>query len=136
MMYEDVVGKRGAMRRLFGTLALVFMVVPSLAAADTRLLMGEEQGCFWCARWNAEVGGEYHLTAEGKAAPLLRTDVRDPLPKGVTLARPMYYTPTFVLLVDGVEVSRIEGYPGEDFFWGLLDQMLKASGAPYDSTGS
>ena len=25
-----------------------------------------------------------------------------------------------------VEVDRIEGYPGEDFFWGLLGQMLKA----------
>jgi hypothetical protein len=29
-----------------------------------------------------------------------------------------------VLVKDGVEVARLEGYPGEDFFWGLLGRML------------
>ena len=28
------------------------------------------------------------------------------------------------LVDDGRELSRIEGYPGEDFFWGLLEMML------------
>lgn len=35
------------------------------------------------------------------------------------------YTPTFILLEDGQEVGRIEGYPGEGFFWGLLGKMLE-----------
>jgi len=30
------------------------------------------------------------------------------------------------LLEDGTEIGRIEGYPGEDFFWGLLTQMMEA----------
>jgi hypothetical protein len=31
---------------------------------------------------------------------------------------------------NGVEVGRIRGYPGEDFFWGMLDQLInKLSGA-------
>jgi hypothetical protein len=25
---------------------------------------------------------------------------------------------------DGQEISRIEGYPGEDFFWGVLEKMM------------
>jgi hypothetical protein len=29
-----------------------------------------------------------------------------------------------VLVENGAEIGRIEGYPGEDFFWGLLKQML------------
>ena len=31
--------------------------------------------------------------------------------------RPIRYTPTFVLAEDGKEVGRIEGYPGDEFFW-------------------
>ena len=33
------------------------------------------------------------------------------------------------------EVARIEGYPGEDFFWGLLEMMLKAKTGYTDGTG-
>ena len=34
------------------------------------------------------------------------------------------YTPTFLLMSDSREIGRIEGYPGEDFFWALLNQIL------------
>ena len=37
---------------------------------------------------------------------------------------PILYTPTFVLVANGEEVGRIEGYPGDAFFWGLLDRLL------------
>lgn len=94
------------------------------ALAETRLMMVEEEGCSWCIRWNNDVGGEYALTQEGKTAPLWRQDISDPLPDGVTLASQPQFTPTFILLVDGAEVNRIEGYPGEGFFWGLLEIML------------
>ena len=36
---------------------------------------------------------------------------------------PIRYTPTFVLARDGREVGRIEGYPGDSFFWALLDKL-------------
>ncbi|MGP1358973.1 hypothetical protein [Roseicyclus sp.] len=89
------------------------------------LLMFEEPGCVWCARWTADVGQEYPITPEGIAAPLVRTDLRDPVPEGVTLASPPRYSPTFVVVQDGTELGRIEGYPGEDFFWGLLGRILE-----------
>ena len=41
--------------------------------------------CVHCARWNEEVAPEYPLTEEGKAAPLLRQNLRAELPEGVTL---------------------------------------------------
>ena len=97
------------------------------AFAETRLMMIEDEGCAWCIRWNTEVGGKYALTVEGKSAPLWRHDISDPLPEGVTLVSQPQYTPTFILLVDGTEVNRIEGYPGEGFFWGLLEIMLTSS---------
>ncbi len=117
------------MRRLVAL--LLWLAVP--AHAETRLLMAEEVGCMWCARWNAEIGPIYPKTDAGKAAPLMRVNIRDDLPEGVTLTRPLSFTPTFVLLDDGTEVGRIEGYPGEDFFWGLLERMLDTSdlGGPF-----
>ena len=45
------------------------------AVAGTELLMVEQTGCAWCAAWNEEIGGIYHLTAEGKRAPLRRQDL-------------------------------------------------------------
>lgn len=104
--------------------------LPALGRADTRLLMAEERGCPWCARWNDEVGEIYGKTPEGKAAPLRRYDIDTPLPGDVTLDGKIYFTPTFVLLKDGTEVDRIEGYPGEAFFWGLLGQMLDEAEVP------
>jgi len=41
------------------------------------------------------------------------------------------FTPTFVLMGDGVEVGRMEGYAGEDFFWGLLGRMLSQADATW-----
>ncbi len=93
--------------------------------AQTTLVMVEEKGCIWCARWNTEIAPIYSKTPEGQAAPLRRIDIKSPLPDDLTFARSLHFTPTFVLVVDGNEASRIEGYPGEDFFWGLLDRMLE-----------
>jgi len=111
---------------------LIALIAAPVAAQDVRLLMADEPGCVWCARWTSELGDIYPKTPEGRAAPLIRRDIHDPLPEGVTLARNLQYTPTFVLLVDGKETGRIEGYPGEDFFWGLLGMMIEQADIPLD----
>lgn len=110
-------------RRLFLAISLLTVSVGA-AWADTQLVMVEEKGCIWCARWNAEIAPIYPKTEEGAAAPLRRMDIRAKRPDDITFARSLTFTPTFVLVVEGQEMSRIEGYPGEDFFWGLLGKML------------
>lgn len=109
-------------------------LLPLTATAQTYLLMAEETGCAWCARWNEDIAPIYPKTAEGKAAPLKRYDVHGETPD-VAFERNVHYTPTFILVRDGIEVGRIEGYPGEDFFWGLLAMMLEAAKIPMDQTG-
>jgi hypothetical protein len=104
--------------------AFLSLAFSAAAAAQTTLLMFEEIGCPYCEQWRAEVGVVYDKTEEGKRAPITIILLTDPLPDGVSIGAEPFYTPTFVLLDDGVEVGRIEGYPGEAFFYGLLNRML------------
>lgn len=120
--------------RLFAALTAITLSVTSLWA-ETRLLMAEEPGCMWCARWHAEIGPIYPKTGEGVAAPLRRINLREPLPADIMLERRVNFTPTFILLVNGAERNRIEGYPGDDFFWGLLGQMLGQEGISFALNG-
>mgnify|MGYP000273451963 FL=1 len=121
-----------SLRLIFFSLVLSLSSAFS-AAAETVLVMVEEKGCVWCAQWNDEIAHIYPKTTEGKAAPLRRMDIHAARPDDLTFSQSLNFTPTFVLMVDGQEVSRIEGYPGEDFFWGLLGQML--SDASIDISG-
>lgn len=108
-------------------LAFLLLATPLWAQDPTpqaRLMMVEQDGCYWCERWDEELGAIYPKTAEGRAAPLLRHDIGTALPDGITLTSRAHFTPTFVLIKDGTEVARIEGYPGEDFFWPMLNQMI------------
>ena len=99
--------------------------LPSRGAwAAPQLVMVEQPGCVYCAQWDTQIAPIYPKTAEGRHAPLLRADLKSGPPEGITYDRKVRFTPTFILVDDGVELSRIEGYPGEDFFWGLLTMML------------
>ena len=110
---------------IVATTALVLSCRYSAAAMPAaELLMFEEAGCPWCARWHAEVGPGYPKSSEGRIAPLRRLDIRSGVPSGMTLSAPVRATPTFVLVENGREVGRITGYPGADFFWGLLGGLV------------
>lgn len=104
--------------------------VPARAAdlAPVQLIMVDQQGCYYCAKWEAEIGRDYPAAPQAAFAPLLRVDIDGPWPNGVALARRPYITPTFILLKDGQEAARIEGYPGKAHFWPLIDEMLQKTG--------
>ncbi len=100
--------------------AVLMMALPAFAAD---LVMVEQPGCAWCARWDAEIAPAYPKTAEGRFAPLQRVQLRA-LPGDLEIARRVVFTPTFLIVEDGREIARLEGYPGEDFFWPVLEQLL------------
>ncbi len=123
-------------RHLRSLLLLVSLLFTSPAFAGAELVMVEEHGCPWCERWNAEISHIYPKTAVGRASPLRRIDINQPVPEDIQIARPLRFTPTFMLVVDGVEKARIEGYPGEDFFWSLYEGLLLQHGIPMDDQTS
>jgi len=111
--------------RLLTTLSSAAMALAVSASAlwSAELIMIDQPGCHWCEKWDAEIGPIYPNTDEGKRAPLRRADIRN-LPDDVTFASRPVFTPTFILVNDGQELGRIEGYPGEDFFWPMILQLL------------
>ena len=118
------------------TLLFVLMAwLPVSASAETYLLMAEEDGCYWCAKWDEEIAHIYPKTSEGMSAPLVRYDLHSDTPENVIFSKSVHFTPTFILVQDGAEVGRIEGYPGEDFFWGLLAMMFERAQITTDQDG-
>lgn len=124
------------MRPVLAGAALCLAALPAWAV---ELVMVEQHGCHYCARWNAEIGPIYPMTSEGAYAPLRRVELGSEEMEKLAVQRRVNFTPTFVL-VDGkgAEMARLEGYPGEDFFWGLLERMLLdlTDYAPPDGSGS
>lgn len=98
-----------------------------LEAATPRvaLVYVREVGCPYCREWDARIGPIYPKTPEGRRAPIREVEKRNVPAAGLMLARPVRYTPTFVLTLDDRELGRIEGYPGEEFFWARLAKLLE-----------
>ncbi|MRX51592.1 SoxS protein [Paracoccus sp. S-4012] len=113
-------------------LAAALLAFPAAAEAPVdegiRLLMLDRAGCIYCAQWKREILPAYARNPDGKAAPLAIVDIDGPFPDGLALDRMPVLTPTFVLLRDGIELGRIEGYAGRDFFWPMIGRLLDQGG--------
>ncbi|RMC30322.1 SoxS protein [Paracoccus alkanivorans] len=92
--------------------------------------MVEQEGCIYCEAWDREIGPGFAKSSEGLRAPLLRVDIDGPWPDGIALERRPTITPTFILLREGAELSRLEGYPGDQYFYPLIDEMLSKANIP------
>ncbi|MBI1207095.1 MAG: thioredoxin family protein [Azospirillum sp.] len=88
------------------------------------LVMLERPGCGWCRAWHQEIGAVYPLTEEGRRAPLRRVDLDQAWPPDLPELTPTRFTPTFVVVRGGREIGRLIGHLGNDYFWGMLDEIL------------
>lgn len=111
--------------RILTALSALIWLTLSPAVQAVELIMVERTGCHYCIEWKTDLGPIYPKTDEGQYAPLRMVQIKDAPPEGVDFVRPVTFTPTFVLVDNGHELGRIEGYPGEDFFWGLLTMLLE-----------
>lgn len=109
------------MKHLFTAFFLCLMSGTVFAA---ELVMVEQRGCHWCERWDTEIASIYPKTDEGKRAPLRRVDLHA-LPEDISFKSRPVFTPTFVLVQDGTELGRVEGYNGDEFFWFLINRLME-----------
>ena len=106
-------------------LALLWAALSAVRpAASAELLMLEQPGCVWCARFNAEIAPAWPNTEEGRRAPLRRVDITQPWPDDLAGIRKERFTPTFVLVEEGREIGRLRGYVGDEFFWYRIGELL------------
>ncbi len=89
------------------------------------LIMVDEPNCVYCRKWEAEIGGGYARSAQGRFAPLVKVRRKS---RELSGFNPVIYTPTFILVRRGEELGRITGYPGREFFYPELDALLAQAG--------
>ena len=108
--------------RYFSLIITIFLFASHSSAAE--LVMFESEACEWCEIWDEEIGVAYDKTSEAKVVPLRKVDIDDAPHPDFKHLEGLIYTPTFVVMDGGKELGRIIGYPGEDFFWQFLNQIL------------
>lgn len=111
-------------RLLIAAAVLLFSAI-QLHAAE--LLMFRQSGCPWCTAWDRTIGPVYPMTDIGKKFTLRHVDLYGSRQDWPRLNEPVRFTPTFVLVDQGKELGRIEGYAGEHFFWGQLERLIEQS---------
>jgi thioredoxin-related protein len=111
------------MRKLIQIALAVFIMLIAQASAAYELIMVEQQGCHYCERWKEEIGPIYPKTDVGMFAPIRMVDITnvDSTPE---IAAAVVFTPTFIITDGDREITRMEGYMSEDFFWGVLEMIL------------
>lgn len=88
------------------------------------LIAFEAPGCTYCAVFRRDVMPNYATSLAGKQAPLRFVDVNDEDAERLELTRPITIVPTVVVVREGREIGRIDGYVGPINFHRMIDTML------------
>ena len=103
-------------------LALTLVTSPQTSAADSRLIMVTSDHCPYCQAWELDVGAVYNKSPYATTLPLTRVEIGSKMPESVTLQKPVVGTPTFLIIHDGQEINRQNGYFDADLFWWWLSE--------------
>lgn len=103
-------------------LALPFVASLQTAAADSRLIMVTSDYCPSCQAWELDVGKVYDKSPYATTLPLTRVEIGSKMPGDVTFQKPVVGTPTFLIIHNGQEIGRQNGYIDEEMFWWWLSE--------------
>ena len=103
-------------------IALTFAASLQTAAADSRLIMVTSDYCPSCQAWELDVGKVYDKSPYATTLPLTRVEIGSKMPGGATLQKPVVGTPTFLIIHNGQEIDRQNGYIGAEMFWWWLSE--------------
>jgi hypothetical protein len=75
--------------------------------------------------WNEEIAPQYPLTTRAGPRRCAGCSCAIPCRRGFRWCRRRSSRRPSCWSADGTETGRIEGYPGEEFFWPLLADMIE-----------
>jgi thioredoxin-related protein len=110
------------LRIVGGAIVLALAFVAPIHAAQ--LVMVDQRGCTYCARFNKELAPTYATTSAGQTAPLRRVSPFKKWPADLANVKPITFTPVFILVDEGREIGRFFGYNGAENFWSQLNPLL------------
>ena len=103
-------------------LALAFVASLQTAAADSRLIMVTSDYCPSCQAWELDVGKVYDKSPYATTLPLTRVEIGSKMPGSVTFQKPVVGTPSFLIIHNGQEIGRQNGYFDAEMFWWWLSE--------------
>lgn len=115
-----------------GVLAGLALVASAAASAAELLYVGDAR-CAPCLLFDREIGPVYPKTAEARRIPLRRLAYGAPAPDPFAFIGQPRVAPTFVLVDQGRELGRFEGYSNDELFWmnlAALTQRLPGDAVP------
>lgn len=116
------------MRQSFIALIILLLSPGAGTAGSMQLLVAHDVACGDFSRWQNEIGPSYATSPAGRVAPLREIQTDGPWPDGLALASRPRQTPTFILVDDGIEIGRIEGYGDAASFHADLARLLRHGG--------
>ena len=116
------------MRPLSAAIASLLLCIPGLGKAD-ELLYFYRHDCAACVKFQSEMGDIYersYLAATVRLEPVL-ADGQDYVTSAGERINVQELVPSFVLIKEGREVGRIQGYTLRSRFWLQLQALVKRS---------
>ena len=92
----------------------------------SEVVVFEIGGCGHCTAFRDNLGARYLASTTNAAAPLRYVDVGKIDPDTFHLRGEITTVPTIVLLQDGREVDRVEGYPVSQALFGMVKSRVGA----------
>ena len=89
-------------------------------APRTEVIVFEIGGCKYCTAFRDNLGARYLASTTNRAAPMRFVDVGKLDPQAFQLRADINTVPTIVVLQDGREVDRVEGYPLPELLFGMV----------------
>lgn len=108
--------------------------VPKDVPSGFEIVVFERPDCATCLLFRRDIAPRYIASIRGGTAPLRFVDlsIRDPAARSAVegtydglLAKPLRLIPTAVIIEDGREFARIEGYTGPDNFFQMVAHAFK-----------
>ncbi|MEX0956603.1 MAG: transcriptional regulator [Rhizobiaceae bacterium] len=116
------------MTRFAAALSIALAAFSTSSAVAAELVYVELKSCAYCMRFNRQMAHAYQTSETGRQIPLRPVNLMQRWPADLKNVDRPPYTPVFILVEDGRELGRFNGYTGPSQFNRELKRLLNKQG--------